>query len=545
MLRCAGIICLLICPSIACGQFVAQHGKYFPGSLEVEFLVPNDYENLRISVQQIASYQDIFSVYGPSKILTAHNVRKSDHSLESGKTKCDGNPYGVVRIVCPIKSGLTYRFSLVDNVDCMECVEELKRAHGESNPKLVAERLRREEQFYGVNIRPADRAVIVSNPDQLLQFDRDEIEFDEYRLYKATTSFKTGAFFDVTCLDAYGDGKWIRNVHNPFDDAYKLRFFQQIAEGAYKWQNGAKVTGGYNRFAAGDERPPARPDYKSFFFGRTFDSPFTKRGFRLWGSTQFEVVEVIEGAEGAFEPAKKHPILGVIPNGFRAIVMAPIGDKSIARIIGYAGTDNFIDWKNGNLSQGIGIFDFPWNRPDNKFDPNIPYGTIYYVSPYESRVSAQYQFALAVARYVCKGRFLDDSLPLAKNVDDADRVVVCGHSLGGGLANYVSLKFGIRGYGFNAAALASAAQDLKYGVAFQDLYFTHVRSSLDPVSLITPSRPFLLLPRLGKQIGDHFIVGSNASTRFFGDHFIDTLDTSVIVDYLPPESASAYELHVR
>lgn len=97
-------------------------------------------------------------------------------------------------------------------------------------------------------------------------------------------------------------------------------------------------------------------------------------------------------------------------SGFRAIVMKPVDERDNRVIVSFAGSGAQLgDWTN-NLSQAGG---------------NTP---------------SQYRQAVSLARE-CQQKY-------------GDRVVLTGHSLGGGLASYASLQTGLRATAINSSALS-------------------------------------------------------------------------------------------
>ena len=95
--------------------------------------------------------------------------------------------------------------------------------------------------------------------------------------------------------------------------------------------------------------------------------------------------------------------------GFRAIALKPTDPGDRRTIVAFAGTSNGVDWLN-NIQQGLGL------------------------------PSRQYQQAVDFAN---KWRAID-----------GDRVRLTGHSLGGGLASYASIKTNLAATAVNAAPLA-------------------------------------------------------------------------------------------
>ncbi len=96
-------------------------------------------------------------------------------------------------------------------------------------------------------------------------------------------------------------------------------------------------------------------------------------------------------------------------SGFRAIALRPTDPSDRRTIVAYAGSNDGADWRN-NAAQGLGL------------------------------PSTQYRQALDFAR---KWQAIDGS-----------NVRLTGHSLGGGLASYASIKTNIPATGINAAPLA-------------------------------------------------------------------------------------------
>ena len=509
-----------------------------PTNFEIRICVPNEFENPKFLVSQ-STFEGNWAYQTPT--MQVHNI-KDVTTYGVTERKCAGNTYGRIDISCKFIPGVTYTFSVLPNGDCQECVNRFKKDWVQKYPD-TAKKLLRDHGVYtlGLSTNGNHRAFLVSDPDRLLNFDQKTLEAAEKNHSNygyATFRPDFGKKIHIKCVSVPGVGRsgagendsWM-NIHNPFEDIHKLGFYQEIANGAYSFNLGQKVIGSANKFLLSNSQ--SDPNYKTIFCGSGHYSNLDQKNFKL-SNAEYKVIDVIEGAS-TLSPPKTHPVLGKIPNGFRAIVLQ--GGNGVSRIISFAGTDDPSDLVD-DLEQGIPVFRWPWERKDLKFDPKIPYGSLAYEAPDSDRVSSQYSFALKVTKYVLN----DGKLPLFNTISLpvsqrflSDKYVVCGHSLGGGMANYVSGMLGIRGYGFNSAALASGAQVVKAsGVPFPDLYFTHVRSSLDPISIVTPKLPS------GELIGDQIIVGSNTYVRFVLDHLILNMNVEKIIDYIPPPSAENY-----
>jgi hypothetical protein len=102
-----------------------------------------------------------------------------------------------------------------------------------------------------------------------------------------------------------------------------------------------------------------------------------------------------------------------------------------------------------------------------------------------------------------------------------DRLRVTGHSLGGGLANFVSVKRGIPGAGINAAPLGPGSLlHLWLFGAHGRVVFTHYNNKGEFVSTYAP----------GRQLGEVCVLASDAGV--FDGHLLENVD--------PHAAASCY-----
>ena len=167
---------------------------------------------------------------------------------------------------------------------------------------------------------------------------------------------------------------------------------------------------------------------------------------------------------------------GSIPSGLKwALSERQRSDGTRERVLAFAGTEDAKDWltnadqalRNGIPRTGINI-------------PGVAIPAI------------QYQEALQVAtKYV-----------QAKDQDKNMSLVITGHSLGGGLGQYVSLKTGVKAVVFNAAALGpETVQDIApYLRAAASRQITHITMRGDPVH--NPTRAALR----GQHFGVEYVV---------------------------------------
>lgn len=151
-------------------------------------------------------------------------------------------------------------------------------------------------------------------------------------------------------------------------------------------------------------------------------------------------------------------------------------------------------------------------------------------------VPAQYQQALDVAR-IYQAQF-------------GDRLVVTGHSLGGGQATYVAAMLGVRGVGFNSAPLGpgTLADIEANGVDHPERLITQVNNEHDPVSQYTPGLNYLYyLPTFGaelaqltpngaipKQLGEEFILRDQGGLTL-DNHSLGNMDLDQAFGYRPPQ----------
>jgi hypothetical protein len=129
-----------------------------------------------------------------------------------------------------------------------------------------------------------------------------------------------------------------------------------------------------------------------------------------------------------------------------------------------------------------------------------------------------------------------------------DKLVVTGHSLGGGQASYAAAMLGIRGVGFNAAPLGSGALlDIETnGADHPERYLTQVNNEHDPVSGYSPNLNYLLyltdfgiteLPMpngdIPLQLGESLRLTDSGGFSF-GNHGLGSIDLDRTNGYRPP-----------
>jgi hypothetical protein len=215
----------------------------------------------------------------------------------------------------------------------------------------------------------------------------------------------------------------------------------------------------------------------------------------------FEVIDIANGG-GWYESNVKHPA-GEIPAGFKAITLrctcCPNDPKYV---VSFAGTDPLSpsDLLNDAL-QGIPIVNIPYSNnpifPYPGWKPGLPLffnsswplssGRVATTPPMESRVAPHYEYAVRYTSWVKKRFKINSYLEPGTR-----KIQAVGHSLGGGMASYVSGYHKIAGYGFNSAPLGAGKQ-INDVMKKADQYFVQIRAIGDPVSGLS-ILPFQELP---------------------------------------------------
>ena len=160
--------------------------------------------------------------------------------------------------------------------------------------------------------------------------------------------------------------------------------------------------------------------------------------------------------------------------GFRAVLLTPTTPNDIRKVLAFAGTDSVADaWADIDQALSFNPILLPW----------------------------QYAQASALASYL---------LGL-----HGARLRVTGHSLGGGLANFVSVKLAIPGAGVNAAPLGPGTRLhlLLFGKNDRT-QFTHYNNDGEAVSSFAP----------GLQLGQRCQIES--SSGVLAGHFLDNVNTN-------------------
>jgi hypothetical protein len=343
-----------------------------------------------------------------------------------------------------------------------------------------------------------------------------------------------GRSFNITCvnLDMSLIDDSVRHKVSPMSKFQELGAYRDFAESAYGSEAGSEIAVEGNLHHSGGHMGGGK---NASFEGQPSDKHSdyllisgdggqdTHKNYRY----TFDVVDVAEGhSESLSEallaglaapfpplrqplPSKAHPA-GAIPPGFRAITCrckcCPSDPKYV---IAFAGTTawSLSDWIS-NISQGLPIV--------------VPIGSM---QSYESRVAPHYEFAVQYASWVIKQNKLGYGGGLM-GATSVNNLTVAGHSLGGGLSSYVSGYYSVPGFGYNPAPLASAAQVLMRGERRPDMYFTNVRTPLDPVSGLLPVLPFQ--SSLVGQVFTVESVGDWGSSFTVNDHMIGSIGERVI-----------------
>jgi hypothetical protein len=235
---------------------------------------------------------------------------------------------------------------------------------------------------------------------------------------------------------------------------------------------------------------------------------------------EFIPVDIADGG-GLFGGRITHPA-GRIPAGFRAVTFKCKCCKGNPKyVVAFAGTNfwSLSDWLN-NLLQATPIDH--WGVSNGIYGAMPLYSLVAgkYKSP-ELRVAPYYTFAVEYVRWV-QDEYLKSQV--WRNSDDqfVSELTLVGHSLGGGLASFVSGRLGVRGFGFNSAPLVSSVQveNVKKEASRR---FTQIRTKSDPVTGVFP----------GKLVGEVFTVESaedyiSPAHALIMDHFMGSIGTKVL-----------------
>lgn len=221
------------------------------------------------------------------------------------------------------------------------------------------------------------------------------------------------------------------------------------------------------------------------------------------------------------ELMKKYRIVRVDENisGFNGAVLYPLDENDKQVIFTIGGTADAMDW----LVDGGQVF-----RPTSTGEAlGMVGGGLALLSP-KLILSATLHHALGnIAQWQYDGGLTIAQALIQKH--SVQNVVVLGHSLAGGIANYINLRTGARGYGFNSAPISPATLDRIRGqiVAGSENTMTHINSRGEIVSDLTP------VVSNGVQTGEVITVEGKTG-NILTDHFLGNIDLKKPIHYLPP-----------
>ena len=459
-----------------------------------------------------------YSTHTPDQLIEYGSRREMAHFSKTKENKTITSPHDIV-IRLKHSEGARYKITFDDLKTCPEC----KQRKGNRNNEYENE-MYQKGKIVTITLMETGKNFanrkgwVIDNRSGILKHEEGGYWIDPKKL---------GSSFNITCIDL-NMPETGASIFMPKSAFNKLDAYKVFAEGAYnkKLGDSIKVKGDL-RHSAPFELKPSEKNLDYFLLSYGHGDSRTHRNYQY----DFKVIDIAEGHSETFSasilqgiwdlflfkfsypninnylPPKEHPA-GAIPMGFRAITCkcncCPSDPKYV---VAFAGTTAWSksDW-HSNVTQGI------------------PIGTSGNL-PYESRVAPHYEYAIKYTSWVIKQNSLNTpgsggffSYPSAKNLS------VSGHSLGGGLASYVSGYFSVPGFGYNPAPLASAAQVLMNGKRRPDEYFTNVRVSLDPVSGLLPVIPN---QRLVGQVFTVESTGEWGSSFTVNDHMIGSIGSRV------------------
>lgn len=149
----------------------------------------------------------------------------------------------------------------------------------------------------------------------------------------------------------------------------------------------------------GDPNPP---DAQGLKFSETKDA--SEIAYKRTNSKVGDVYQFADGKQWKVVDVNNDP-----KTGFRAVALKPLDPNDKRVIVAFSGTDEGKDWGD-NIKQGVGLS------------------------------TKQYKAAVDFAN--------------KWKATDGSNVILTGHSLGGGLASYASIKTGLRATAINSAPLA-------------------------------------------------------------------------------------------
>jgi hypothetical protein len=459
------------------------------------------------------------SVYGSiNQTLLSHTPKELDDEGKYHKDKrsADGklvSSPGTLVFRFSNVPGEEYRFKVSAARPCDKCVAHF----GDDYPISYEVRA----DFFTDS--PEDRVVFVENP-------YGSIRSGTYG-HSINVKNRSGEF-SVRCIEYKP-----RESTAGSNPAYRLdaisdelSVFREFADQAYQIEQMPSTVTAYGNLGA-EHLGSQHADLSSGDLSPRFLESFIYGDSKTHRSKKytFDVVDIADGG-GWYEPNKRHPA-GAIPAGFKAISLrctcCPNDPKYV---VSFAGTD---PWSPSDLlndaMQGIPIVDFPYSNPFffypglmpglplllNYRSP-LPVGWVASAPPVEVRVAPHYEYALKYTSWV-KEQFKISSYyePGTKKIQ------AVGHSLGGGMASYVSGYHKISGYGFNSAPLGAGKQIADVMKNAED-YFIQIRAVGDPVSGALPMLPFQGLP------GAIVDVECKSWIPIFGKHSVVNISDKIL-----------------
>jgi hypothetical protein len=462
-----------------------------------------------------------FSTHTPDQAKEYGFMGETAHFPANENNKLVRDP-SVIVIRLKHSEGARYKITFDGIKDCPDCTHRDRSANREYEREMLAKKQLVNVTFQETRKDPLNKkGWVLDNRSGILNWDSG---------YWIDPNMG-GRSFNITCidLDMSQVNDSIRHKVSPMSTFQELEAFKTLAESAYESQAGSEIavegnlhhSGGHMGGGANASFEGKRSNKQSDYLLISGDGGWdTHRNYKY----TFSVIDVAEGHSEtlldamqtafithmpALLPSKAHPA-GAIPPGFRAITCkcncCPSDPKYV---IAFAGTTAWSssDW-GSNISQGMPIV--------------VPIGAR---QSYESRTAPHYEFAIKYAAWVIKQNKLGYGgglfgMPSVKNL------TVTGHSLGGGLSSYASGYYGVPGFGYNPAPLASAAQVLIAGKRQPGMYFTNVRNPLDPVSGVLPVLPFQ--KHLIGQVFTVDSIGDLGSAFHLFDHMIGSIGDRVI-----------------
>lgn len=351
--------------------------------------------------------------------------------------------------------GAEYQFTVTALKPCDKCVSHRNtRADHPVSYRVGID-------FFSDNIE--NRRLFVENPSGAIQYETHGHVID---LQNGTGNFSVRCI-DYTPRQSVGQNNSVFHLNTISDELSAFLDFAEMAYSITEIPSTVTVSGcldghGANQKSSGDLSPRF---LESFGYGDSLTHR-TK-------NYTFDVVDIAEGGS-LLEEKKRHPA-GDIPAGFKAVTFrctcCPNDPKYI---VAFAGTDDISDVLN-DAWQFFPIANLPRRPPP--FSPSL-----------ESRVAPQYEYAVKYTSWVKKQFKIRGYQP-----PGTKKIQAVGHSLGGGIASYVSGYHKISGYGFNSAPLGAGKQ-IKDVMKNADEYFVQIRAIGDPVSGFIPIIPFQGLP---------------------------------------------------